>query len=121
MNCDYVICALRPCRSDHTGKEHYPSRAFEVMVNHRRKVLHCTLGFHGSVNDKTIIRFDKAALSIKSGAYSSLCTEVFTKTGERTKMYGCFHINDNGYHKWGTSMEPSKSSASEDEFKCNGS
>jgi hypothetical protein len=22
-------------------------------------------------------------------------------------MNGCFHINDNGYHKWGTSMEPS--------------
>ena len=32
-------------------------------------------------------------------------------------MHGCYHINDNGYHKWGTSMEPSKAPENEDELR----
>jgi hypothetical protein len=35
-----------------TGKEKFSSRAFEVMVNHRRKVLSSTKEFYGATNDK---------------------------------------------------------------------
>jgi len=93
-----------------TGKEKFPSRAFEVMVNHRRKVLSATKAFYGSTNDKTIIKFDGAVMSIKNGLYSNYTRMIYEENGNMIEMRGMYHINDNGYHKWGTSMEPSKHS-----------
>jgi hypothetical protein len=41
-----------------TGKEHYPSRAFECSTNHRGMITSVTRGFYGSVSDKSIVKFD---------------------------------------------------------------
>ena len=35
-----------------TGKEKYPSRAYEVIVNHRKLIIAVSPGFYGSWNDK---------------------------------------------------------------------
>jgi len=39
MNCDYVIRVVRPCKSNHTGKENYPTRAWNVCVAHTTRIL----------------------------------------------------------------------------------
>ena len=53
-----------------TGKEKFPSRAFEVSVNHRRTILAATRGFYGSVADKSIIKFDEFMVAMRNGRYS---------------------------------------------------
>ena len=98
-------------RQSATGKEKYPSRAYQVMVNHRMLVLNCTPGFAGSTNDKTIIRFDKGAMKVRNGEYDAYSFNVHRADGEMEPMRGCYHINDNGYHKWATAMEPTKNRA----------
>ena len=45
-------------RTLHTGKEGYPTIAYNVSVDHRGNVFFVTPGSYGSCNDKTIIRFD---------------------------------------------------------------
>jgi hypothetical protein len=41
-----------------TGKEHFPTIAYEATVDHSGRVLGVTKGFPGAKNDKTIVRFD---------------------------------------------------------------
>jgi hypothetical protein len=40
----------------YTGKEQYPTLAYQVSVNHNGKCLHVTFSHPGSRNDKSIIR-----------------------------------------------------------------
>jgi hypothetical protein len=44
-----------------TGKDKYPTRAFNVVANHRWVVLAAQKGAFGSTNDKTLVRFDRGA------------------------------------------------------------
>lgn len=61
-----------------TGKEKYASRVYEVIVNHRGIILSVASGFHGSVSDKTICRFDESIMLIQSGYYKDCTYEVYT-------------------------------------------
>lgn len=53
------------------GKEGYATRAFQVTVNNKRKILAATKGFYGSCNDKTIVRFDDFVMKIHAGTLYS--------------------------------------------------
>ena len=53
-----------------TGKEHFPSRVFEVAVNRRGMIVSATKGFYGCVVDMTIVKSDSAMLAMKDGVYS---------------------------------------------------
>ena len=48
-----------------TGKEGYPTIAYQATVNHTGRVLGVTEGFAGAQNDKTIIRNDKTVETIR--------------------------------------------------------
>jgi hypothetical protein len=48
-----------------TGKEKFPSRAFELSCNKRGIILSSSPGFYGSVSDKSIVKFDSAMISIR--------------------------------------------------------
>lgn len=74
-------------------------------------ILSATTGFYGGTNDLTIVKFDNNAVAIRRGMYRHLKTKVFNKDGEERDMQGGFLINDNGYHKWSTNMNPSKNPA----------
>ena len=41
-----------------TGKEGIPTMAYSMTSSHSRKILHCSAGFYGSRNDKTISKHD---------------------------------------------------------------
>ena len=52
-------------RHTHIGKEGYPTRAYEVIVDGTRLVRSVTPGFPGALNDKTIVRHDHAINKMK--------------------------------------------------------
>lgn len=95
-----------------TGKEKYPTRAYEVMVNHRRLILYVTPGFYGSIVDKTIVKFDEAMTSIRDGLYKNFESEIYNSEADNIILQGAHTINDNGYLNWACMMEPSKISSS---------
>lgn len=95
-----------------TGKEKYPSRAYEVMVNHRKLILNVSIGFYGSITDTTIVRFDGGMIKVKSGLYNDCEFQLYNSEGvlEET-IKGVHTINDNGYDEAVFMMEPTKSGA----------
>ena len=50
-----------------TGKEGFPTLAFQIIVNHRRRILHSTGAFLGATNDKSIARLDPAFTEMHEG------------------------------------------------------
>ena len=50
----------------YTGKEGFPTIAYEATVDHTGRLLAVTKGYAGSMNDKTIVRYDAAIKSIQS-------------------------------------------------------
>lgn len=91
-----------------TGKEKYPSRAYEVMVNHRKLILAVSVGFYGSIVDKTIVKFDEAMKAIRDGRYKDYTFQYYCSDGSTKTMRDVHTINDNGYLKWCCRVEPSK-------------
>ncbi len=45
-------------RNSCIGKEGFPTLSYSMTCDHTRKIMHCTGGFPGSYNDKTIARYD---------------------------------------------------------------
>ena len=60
VDCVHIAWDKFPARrrNTFTGKEGYPSLSFEVVCDHNRSIQSATLGFDGSTNNKTIVRFD---------------------------------------------------------------
>ena len=66
-----MICVVYTRRSDHTGKEHYPTLAWNVCVAHTTRILNVhghnrvlgaprkewTGAFKGATNDKLMVSF----------------------------------------------------------------
>ena len=84
-----------------TGKEGYPTLAFNVAVTHSKRIIAATSAQYGARNDKTLVKYDAFIDDVRSG--KSLKTQPFRlrkKDGtcsEETKAYG---ICDGGYHRW---------------------
>ena len=57
------------CRFVSTGKEGYPTLAFQVVVDHFRRVHHVSVAFFGAANDKSITRNDTYPCDIAEGLY----------------------------------------------------
>ena len=56
-------------KNQHTGfKSSLTTRAFNLTVNHRRRILATTLGVPGSWNDKTLVRFDHFLTALLHGS-----------------------------------------------------
>lgn len=99
-----------------TGKEKFPSRVFEAVVNHRGTILAATRGFYGSVNDKSIVKFDGAMVALRNGCYAENTYDIYDADGNVLTVAGCYAICDNGYHKWPTMMEPTKRPRDDDDY-----
>ena len=121
MSVDCVHVRLWNCSANlkqiSTGKEKFPSRAYEVMVNHRGVCMSATKGFYGSVSDRSIVRFDGAVMSVKNGIYKEYKFKAYKLDGSVIDLFGAYIICDNGYHKWACLMEPSKNSSTQEEFQ----
>lgn len=94
-----------------TGKEGYPSIAYNVICDHNGRAIAVLPGAYGSINDKTIVRFDDFVDDVR-------CLDFFTKfeynvrTGARLDdhemLAGAWIIVDGGYHKWEVTQAASK-------------
>ena len=53
-------------RSWFKGKEGFPTLAYEVVVDHKRRIQHVTPSHPGAHNDKTIVQFDAFVSQIRT-------------------------------------------------------
>ncbi|CAB1113473.1 unnamed protein product [Ectocarpus sp. CCAP 1310/34] len=96
----------------YTGKEGFPSIAYQAIVDHTGRVLAVTKGFPGAMNDKTIIRYDTAVAMIRRDpVYTEKVNTLFDENGRPFERKGNYSIVDNGYNK--TDMESKWSKAQE--------
>jgi Plant transposon protein len=102
-----------------TGKEHFPSRVFEVTINRRGMILSATKGFYGSVVDMTIVKFDSALVALRDGVYSEHEYLLYDAAGNANIVKGGYCIYDNGYLRWPTMMAPSKVAVGDQDYNWN--
>lgn len=69
---DAVNIVIEKCtwklRQAHLGyKQALTARSYNVTVNHRRRILHCTDGHPARWNDKTLVKFDALIRKLAKG------------------------------------------------------
>lgn len=98
------MCPFTLGRS-YTGKEGFPTIAFQVTVDHAGRVIAITSGFTGATNDKTIIRYDAGVNTIKTDPqYTERSYKLRKADGTFRERKGCYLIVDNGYHEVSTAV-----------------
>ena len=120
VDCVHIEWDRCPSRRamQHTGKEGCPTLSFEVVVDHCRRIQSATLGFAGSVNDKTIVRFDGYVKKLRDGTlFGDKTFKLLGKDGDGNQIVvnqqGYYLICDGGYHKWRVLQCPNKYTANE--------
>ncbi|CAN0398040.1 unnamed protein product, partial [Discosporangium mesarthrocarpum] len=84
----------------YTGKEVFPSIAYQVTVDHTGRALASTAGFAGATNDKTIVRYDPWVDRVKTHeAYTQM--EYMLVGSERREFTekGAYLMVDGSYHQ----------------------
>jgi hypothetical protein len=83
-----------------TGKEGYPSLAFEVVTGFNRQILGVSCAHFSTRNDKHILRSDETIRLIREDWYSNVEWTLFNVNGEREVSSGVYFICDGGYIRW---------------------
>ncbi len=107
-------------RKQRPTKTKFPTRTYNLIVNHRREILATTHGHPGSFNDKTVMIYDEFITDIKS--YNILDEYEFELLERRNgkvvsvKYKGMWIVVDNGYHNWSVTVPPISNSCHRDEI-----
>lgn len=103
------------------GKSSHPTRAFNITVNHRRRILYTTVGYPGKWNDKTLVTFDEFLRGIHDGKlYSHIEYDLEELRGDDVhirRYRGVWVMVDNGYLNWSTTVPPIKAPADYNELR----
>ena len=93
----------------YTGKEGFPSVAYEVICSCRKFIQSVTCGHPGTRNDKHIAKTDASVMQLMdfNGWLNSKAWHCSGEGGRKT-FYGHYLICDGGYHSWPCLMYPSK-------------
>ena len=84
-----------------TGKEGFPTLAYSMTCSHSRKIYHCSPGFFGSRNDKTISKHDSFIHMIRTlPLYTQFVWKMEVDEQRSQDVKGVFLLCDGGYHKW---------------------
>lgn len=93
-------CTPQSHARSYSGKEGFPTIAFEATVDHMGRVLGVTKGFAGAQNDKTIVRFDLVVQRVRDGQpYKDVRYKLRRADGTESEEIGAYLIVDGGYHK----------------------
>ena len=93
-------CCPFSLQRSYTGKEGYPTIAYQATVDHTGNVLSVTRGFPGAQNDKTIIRYDAAVQRVREDTRCKDKTfQLRCENGTLIDCRGNYLLVDNGYHK----------------------
>jgi len=89
------------------------ARTYNIVVNHRQRVLSTTAGHPARWNDKSIVKFDKFVMGLKHGdVLDNLTFELHDYDTEGNvvcqKCKGAWLLVDNGYHLWSIAVPPIK-------------
>jgi DDE superfamily endonuclease len=126
MDASHIILEKVPqaLKQMHLGfKDTHTARTYNIVVNHRRRILSSTRGHPARWNDKTLVLFDDFATALRNG---SALDDVEFVLLERSangvdvverKYRGAYLITDNGYLAWSCTIPPIKSSSSEAEIR----
>ena len=100
-DCTHVRWNMCPDVIEFTGKEGYPTIAYEVCVNHSKFIRSVTIGHPGTRNDKTIVKMDPYIMGIHNKEFLHDVTfDVQKLDGTWMQCSGAWLICDNGYHLW---------------------
>ena len=92
-----------------TGKEGFPTLSYSMTSSHSRKILHCSAGFFGSRNDKTISKHDSFIDDVRNkDIYTKFEWKMHVDERVTRSMKGVFLLCDGGYHKWAQLICPLK-------------
>ena len=105
-----------------TGKEGFPTIAFQVHCLHNGWISWVCPGQYGSMNDKTVIRFDDYVSLIREGLYGKsigykLLSRVVTggvSSVISTLFTNVYEICDGGYHNWLSTISAAKRNFSQE-------
>lgn len=98
------------------GKSTQTTRAFQIVVNHRREIVASTVGHQGRWNYQTTVRIDGFVTDVKSGKY--LNQHKFTlkdNEGNDENVTGAWIFVDGGHLNWSSLLCPFKHSCCEQE------
>jgi hypothetical protein len=98
-----------------TGKEGYPTLAFQCICAPNRQVLYCSEPYLGSYNDITITANDKLCQEFASGLLDEVKYKVVGEDGVPRMDKGGYIIVDGGYQQASWLMPPFGPSCSFDE------
>jgi hypothetical protein len=116
----HELCSHRLQRIHKGFKTKYPTRTYNLTVNHRREILATTSGHPGSFNDKTLVMYDEFITDIKSGNILDDCEFELLERRDGVvfpvKYKGVWIVVDNGYHNWSITVPPISNSCHRDEI-----
>ena len=102
-------CYARLKNQNLAGKDSYTTRAYQLVVNHRRQILASTTGFPGRWNDTTIVRFDDFITAIQRGNYlAENSFYLYNEKGQKNYYKGACILVDGGYVSWTSLICPFK-------------
>lgn len=110
-------------RQSHLGfKSSHTSRAFNITVNNRRRILATTTGHPARWNDKTIVLFDNFVVALAEGrVLEDNIFYLYEKSADGTIVKvpyrGAWLIVDNGYLNWPTTVPPMKTTSLRSEIR----
>jgi len=92
-----------------TGKEGFPTLAYSATCSHSRKIYHCSGGFFGTRNDKTISKHDSFITLLRTNdLYTKFEWTLYESEHTQRTVTGVILLCDGGYHKWRQMMCPLK-------------
>jgi hypothetical protein len=111
-------CSSR-LKNSHLGlKSTMATKVFNVVVNHRRRILNTTVGLPGRWNGKTVVLFDNMLGGIHLGElYANIKFKLNDRDGSTHCYSGVYVIVDNVYHRWPVTVPPYTDTTSMDEFR----
>jgi len=102
-------CCPAGSRWEYTGKEGYPTLAFNVCVTHTREIIHVSGPVSGKTNDLTQARYDEFLTKLRLNQVSpNIKFDLYTADGSLKEHTGVWAMCDNGYHNWRCLMPPVK-------------
>jgi len=114
-------CAAPTLNSKTQGARALTTRAFNITVNHRRRILSTTKGYPGRWNDKTLVTFDDFMRGIQDGEkLAHVEFDLCEPSGNQVRLRrykGAWVMVDNGYLQWPTTIPPIKSPSTFDQLR----
>ena len=97
-------------RNMYTGKEGFPSIAYEVICTARKFIQSVSVGHPGTRNDKHIVRTDDSVMQLLQGNgwLQSKGWKTVGPNGTQVQFFGVYLICDGGYHRWPCLISPVK-------------